>query len=868
MTIGSPQPAAFPDLPGIDFSRLEGGAHVLQFYEDEAFLVDAAARFVGAALGGGDAAVIIATSAHQHRLDAVLHARGLDLTIARAESRYVTLDASATLAKVMVDGTLDGERFREVIGGAVRRAGAGLGRRVHAFGEMVTLLWNDGRREAALALEALCSELASQRRFSILCAYPIGVFGRPADEVAFQQICREHSAVVPAESYTALNGRDERLRAISRLQQQATALEAGIARRREAEDATVRALIDASPLPIVVIEPDATVRLWNPSAERVFGWSASEVIGRPMPIAPADKAVECQSVRDALAHGSSFAGVETRRLRRDGSIADVLISAAPLVGEDGATPAMVFIFEDVTDRKRAEHARGRLAAIVESSDDAIIGKSLDGIVTSWNGGAERLFGYSAAEMIGQPLVRLVPPDRHDDLPKNLNAIRRGERVEHFETERMRKSGERIHVSLTVSPIRDAAGRIVGASKIARDVTERKRAEAELEALLRASESAQAAAEAANRSKDEFLAMLGHELRNPLGALQNAIITARLDPTRREHALEIARRQSEQLGRLVEDLLDVARITHGRIALRKERVSVQNVIARAVENVRSLVDDQGHRLTVSLSSGDVDVEADPSRLEQVLVNLLTNAAKYTEPGGRIEVTAELAQGEVAVCVRDNGVGIPADVLTRIFDLFAQGDRTLDRSLGGLGIGLTVARRLVELHGGRIEAHSVGRGKGAEFIVRLPALGPVPAEASAAASPEPGPSPCARVLMVEDNPDGAESLKMLLELLGHRVRVTHDGVAALAAARANCPDIMLVDIGLPGMDGYEVARQVRQEPALKHVVLVALTGYGRDEDKQRALAAGFDYHLVKPVDVDALEKVVARLGRPDEKPPLLQ
>jgi PAS domain S-box-containing protein len=501
----------------------------------------------------------------------------------------------------------------------------------------------------------------------------------------------------------------------------------------------------------------------------------------------------------------------------------------------------------------AVSAQALLAAIVESSDDAIISKDLDGTITSWNNGAERLFGYTAAEAVGQPVTILIPEDRLDEEPSILGRVRAGQRVDHYETVRRRKDGTLVDISLTVSPIRDGLGRVMGASKIARDITERK------ESAARA-ERARQEAESANRAKDEFLAMLGHELRNPLSAVRNATAAAVLDPVNRDRALEIARRQTDQLTRIVDDLLDVARITRGRVPLRKERVWLGDVIQRSVDGARALMEEHGQTLMLLPPREPVQLEADPGRLEQAISNLLTNAAKYSDPGGTVTVTAQTDGTEVVIAVRDQGIGIPPETLPTVFELFSQGQRSLDRGRGGLGIGLTLARRIVELHGGTVEARSAGLGKGAEFVIRLPGLSALQPGAIEAPEPLAGglrrEAQPSRVLVVEDNPDAAESLMMILEVLGHHVRVVYDGRAALEAARANLPDIMLIDIGLPGMNGYELAQAIRGEATLARIILVALTGYGRSEDKAQALAAGFDYHLVKPVDLQALGDLVAR------------
>jgi signal transduction histidine kinase len=379
---------------------------------------------------------------------------------------------------------------------------------------------------------------------------------------------------------------------------------------------------------------------------------------------------------------------------------------------------------------------------------------------------------------------------------------------------------------------------------------------------------------ADRRKDEFLAMLSHELRNPLAGLCNALNLIHPSrrswggepdlptaPPERQRAWGIIDRQLRHLVRLVDDLLDVSRINQGKIQLQPQLLDLAGVITTAVEMSRPFIEARRQKLEVRLPEQPLPVEGDPTRLSQAVANLLNNAAKYTEEGGCIWVSAEEQRqtAHVVVRVRDTGVGIAAEKLPHIFDLFMQVDRTLDRAEGGLGIGLTLVRRLVEMHGGRVEAHSEGPGKGSEFVVRLPRVGaePEPKRARTPRGEQAGQCRPRRVLVVDDNRDAADSLAMLLRLLGHEVGTAHDGMAALDAARAFVPEVVLLDIGLPNMDGYEVARRLRQEPALSGALLVALTGYGQEQDRRRSLEAGFDIHLVKPVDPDELEAILARL-----------
>jgi len=620
-----------------------------------------------------------------------------------------------------------------------------------------------------------------------------------------------------------------------------------------------------------------------------------------------------------------------------------------------------------------------LASIVESSDDAIVSKSLDGIIQSWNAGAERLFGYSAEQAIGRHISLVIPPERlaeEDDIVASLKA---GKRIDHVETERVRSDGQRVQVSLTISPIRDASGVVIGASKIARDVTERKRIEAEREKFVTLIENSTdfigmcdldgvpffvnraglkmvglddieqarrmpvasfffsedqdrmmheffpsvlrnghgevevrfrhfktgaprwmaykvltlpgadgrpvafatvsqdvterrrleddlrrvvAELSDADRRKNEFLAMLAHELRNPLAPISNAVRAlslGRRDETAVDSASEMLERQVGQIIRLVDDLLDVSRISRGKIALRPERVELTRIIVQAVEASRAQYRSMDQELTVSLPSEPVYLNADPTRLAQVVGNLLNNAHKFTDVGGRISVAVEREGAQVVIRVKDTGVGIAAEHLAGIFEMFTQVESSLERSRSGLGIGLTLVKTLVEMHGGTVEAHSDGPGRGSEFVVRLPVLRDVPESLSPAAPEHLDASPVVRrrVLIVDDNRDAAEWLATLLSLSGHETHIALDGDQAVKAAERLLPDAILLDIGLPRIDGYEVCRRIREQPWGRGLMIVALTGWGQEEDRQKSKEAGFNTHLVKPVDDEVIMNLLASL-----------
>jgi signal transduction histidine kinase/ActR/RegA family two-component response regulator len=596
------QPLTVPD------GGRASSSHLVQFYENDAYLVDSVSPVIGKGLEDGEGAIIIATRSHCEGLAERLKNRGLDIPALCRDGRLLILDASETLARISLDDYLNSARFDEVIADAIAKTNAASPRHfTRAFGEMVALLWAEGKRDAALRLEALWNALNQRMGFSLVCGYPLNSFSTALDGDYLTKVCAEHSQVIPAESYAALTNLDERQRSITYLQQKAQILESEVAMRKQVE-------------------------------------------------------------------------------------ADL---------------------------------RGKVTELAD----------------------------------------------------------------------------------------------------------------------------------ADRRKNEFLAMLGHELRNPLSAVLNAITAADLDESRRDRAIDIARRQTAQLARLVDDLLDVARITQGRIALRKKTVGAVDIAEQAVEQNRGAAEARRQRLVIIAppESRAIRVDVDPARMQQVISNLIQNASKFTPARGRIEVTVRRQGADVAIRVRDTGIGIAPEMLPRVFDLFAQGDVAMDRSQGGLGIGLTLVKQLVTMHGGRVEARSEGLGAGSEFEISLPIMGNSVKDTPLENAPTGRGS--SRVLIVEDNADAAESLQMLLELLGHQVRVAHDGFVALDILAENTFEAVLVDIGLPAMDGYTLARHIRALPATEKIRLVALTGYGQDEDRRRALAAGFDHHIVKPVDIDRLQALLA-------------
>jgi PAS domain S-box-containing protein len=616
-------------------------------------------------------------------------------------------------------------------------------------------------------------------------------------------------------------------------------------KRRDELQARLAAIVESSDDAIISKSLEGIIQSWNAGARRLFGWSAEEAVGQPvLLIIPPDRHEEETQILARLRRGERIDHFDTVRVAKDGRRIDVSLTVSPLRDAAGRVIGASKVARDITERKRRDELQARLAAIVESSDDAIIGQSLDGVIQSWNSGAEQLYGYAAAEAIGKSILLIVPPERHAEEAQLVHRARQGEHIRQFETVRVSRAGVPVDVSLTVSPIRDAAGRVVGVSKLARDVGERHRAHRALEE--------------ASRQKDNFLAMLAHELRNPLAPIRNGLQLLRMvDPGSEpaEQARAIMERQVDHLVRLVDDLMDVSRITRGRIEMRKEPMDLGSIVLSAVETSRPAIEAARHRFTLSLPAEPIVVDADFVRVAQVIANLLNNAAKYTDNGGAISLVAQREGDEAVIRVRDNGIGIAPEVMPRLFEMFTQAEDSLSRSRGGLGIGLALARTLVEMHGGRIEAHSAGRGEGSEFVVRLPLTRDTRAR-EAARAPRARSAARRRVLVVDDNVDAARTLQALLRELGHDVGVAHDARSALAAVRERQPEIVLLDLGLPDMDGVELARTLRRQPGFQDVRFAAVTGLGQEADRRRTREAGIDLHLVKPLSPEDLRRVLER------------
>ena len=611
------------------------------------------------------------------------------------------------------------------------------------------------------------------------------------------------------------------------------------------------AIVESSNDAIISNSLDGIIQTWNAAAERLFGHTAQEAIGKPLSmIIPPDRMDEERGIVAALRHGERVEDRETVRLHREGRRIDVLLTVSPVRNDEGRIVGASKILRDMTDRRRAEADRMRLVTLVENSPDFIGICDLGGVPYFVNHAGLQMVGLDSVEQARrQSLTDFFYPDDRarivDEFLPSVLEHGRGEtevRFRHFVT------AEPIWMTYKVITLPDGNGRPSAFATVSQDISERKRMETNLRAL--ASELS-----IADRRKNEFIATLAHELRGPLAPLSNMLEVMKRSVDDRETTLrarDTMERQLSQLVRLVDDLLDVNRITHDRLELREREIELPAIVHQAVEALRPLIDAEQQTLTVDVPEEPPWLRCDPARLAQVFGNLLHNSSKYTPRGGHIALSMTREGNDAVVSVRDNGMGIPPDELETIFEMFTQLERRQERAQGGLGIGLALVRRLVQLHGGSVVARSAGYGQGSEFIVRLPALD-AHAQAETPAAPQRGAA--RRVLVADDNADSAESIAMLLRIDGHEIVIAHDGIEALKLAREHRPDVMLLDIGMPGLSGHDVCREVRKEPWGRDVRMIALTGWGQEDDHRRSGEAGFDDHLVKPADYEALTRLLA-------------
>lgn len=602
---------------------------------------------------------------------------------------------------------------------------------------------------------------------------------------------------------------------------------------------------------VIVTDAQGQVSFLNGEAERLTGWSNAEAAGRPLPevfrIVNENTRQAVESPVAKVLRLGTVVGLanHTILITKDGRQIAIDDSGAPIRHPGGQILGVVLVFRNFSEQRQREQRLAEQARLLDLADDAIFVRDVQDRITFWNKGAQESYGYSASEATGRITHELLQTEFPEPLEKINEALHRDGRW----------SGELVHTRRDATPItvnsrwaleRDAYGRPISILETNNDISDRKRAEQALRA--------------ADRHKNQFLATLAHELRNPLAPISNSLQILRLASDNRtavEQALGTMERQVGQMVRLVDDLLDVARISRGRIELRKERIELASVVHQAAEICRPLAESLKHDVSVTLPLEPIYLHADPVRLAQVLSNLLNNACKYTEPPGRIWLNAKRQGSDVLVSVKDTGIGIPPDMLPHIFETFTQVDQTLERAHGGLGIGLTLVKQLVDLHQGRVEAFSDGPGLGSEFVVSLPLVVQQDAQEQAKAPAATPPMIARRILVADDNRDSAESLATLLKTIGQEAHLAYDGLEALNAAEKLRPEIALLDIGMPKINGYDVARRIRQQPWGKNVVLVALTGWGQEEDKRRSREAGFDHHMVKPAEHGALVKLVAEL-----------
>jgi PAS domain S-box-containing protein len=635
---------------------------------------------------------------------------------------------------------------------------------------------------------------------------------------------------------------------------------------------------------IFMLDPEGRILTWNAGAERIKGYRADEIIGQHF------SRFYPPEAGDFPAHELRVAAAEGRfedegwRVRKDGSRfwANVVITA--LYGPERKLLGFGKVTRDLTERREhEEHLRlseERFRLLVEGvSDYAIFMLDVNGNIATWNSGAARIKGYLADEIIGQHFRKFYPPEVADSgWPEHELRVAAAEGRFVDEGWRVRKDGSRFWANVTITALRDESGRLRGFAKLTRDLTERKRTEAleasgvEREAMLEGERNARIAAQRTTRMKDEFLATLSHELRTPLNAILGwtQLLRARGTPEPAEvsRGMEVIERNARAQVRLIDDLLDLSRILSGRFRLDVQQVSLADIVRGALDSIEPSAQTKGVRLESVLDPRSVIVSGDPARLQQVFWNLLANAVKFTPKGGRIQVLLQRVNSHIEFSVSDTGIGIPASFLPHVFERFSQRDGSTHREYGGLGLGLAIAKQLVDLHGGSIQAKSLGEGQGATFVVTLPLIilgeekeRPRRVHPTAEEPSEAVPVPKldgVRALVIDDEGDAVELIRRLLEAQGALVSTARSGEEALRMLESSTPDVVISDIGMPGMDGYQFMRRMRAaEPKSRRTPALALTAFARPDDRKHAILAGYQAHVAKPFDVAELAIVVAGL-----------
>jgi len=1014
---------------GTTVTRDVGHQHFARFYIHEETLLDSVASYVIQHLRDGAAAVVLATEPHLRALERRWTTLQFDASAAAAEGTLLLLDAAQTLQRFMVKDAPDRERFMASVGQIVAD-GCMRNGRVAVFGEMVDVLCADGKPAAAVKLESLFNELMERHPATLFCAYALADCAAAASDAEFEAICALHTNIVPGESGSSASEQEQR-RTIALLQRKALALEMRLAGNREIQRslADMAALVESSDDAIIGKTLDGIIRSWNAGAQRLFGYTPGEAIGKPITIIiPPELLDEEKRIIATLRRGERIDHYETQRLTKDRRRVDISLTVSPVRDDTGIVIGASKIARDITERKRsesllreahvdlqariAELARFNSAAVDRESRILALKREVNDL-RARNGEAAG-YSFDSVEMANRapalvysrepapaeserptegiaPLEALLlteelqrrasrAPD-HAAENRALAALMRafaetpdillhllaekalellacgsaglslltkdggrccwaaiaGEWAPHLGGGTPRDFGpcgdvldrgtplllthwERRYPYLAaVTPLAEEAlllpfhvnGKAVGTLwVIAHDSARRFDAE-DLRVLQNLAQFAAAAYQAANmlgavsehraalslledavqaralaekslvrlreseerlrrseealrdadHRKDEFLALLAHELRNPLAPIRYALAANRKadrTPEQRKWADEIMDRQIAHMSRLLDDLLDVSRITRGTLDLKKGAAELTSILSAAIETARPLIDVKQHSLALDFPKEALRLEADAVRLAQVFSNLLINAAKYTDPHGRIQLSGCRQGNEIVVSVRDNGIGICAEMMPRLFSMFTQAEAVRDRTEGGLGVGLALVRGIVELHGGTVNAHSEGLGRGSEFVVRLPV------STAAVETPQLGNDQDAaagiglRVLVADDNRDAADTCAELLELSGHHVQTAYSGRQALELAETFRPHAMLLDIGLPDLNGYTLATRIRESSWGQRTLLVAVTGWGQTEDRRRAFEAGFDHHLAKPVAPEAIESILRMLG----------